>query len=440
MKKFIAALILSCSALMAQAQFRTPITDLTLSETAQEMKSQIQMLSSAAMEGRAAGSEGESAAADFVAEELSRYGVELLSGTDMEQFGIRLESGDTLRSRNVAGFIQGYDKSLRNKYIVIGARLDNLGTMDMIVDGEHRSKVFYGANGNASGMSMMLQLARMLSVNKVLLKRSVIFVAFGSSLKGGVGSWYFLNRAFTASQDIDAMINLDMLGTGSNGFYAYTASNADLNKVISHLADELQPIHPKLVAMEPVNSDHRSFYDKEIPAVLFTSGMYPEYNTERDTESIIEYDWMERELEYLYNFSLELLNGPKPSFRPAEKMERRPSSGRELPQYYECDQRPVFLGSSDPVNFLKKWVYVYLRYPQAAVANGIQGRVLVDFVIDEKGKVRDVKVLKGVHELLDDEAVRVIEASPDWKPARIGGQKVKCEMSLYVEFKLERKK
>ena len=66
--------------------------------------------------------------------------------------------------------------------------------------------------------------------------------------------------------------------------------------------------------------------------------------------------------------------------------------------------------------------------------------MLVDFVIDTRGRVTDVKVIKGVSELLDAEAVRVISASPDWKPARVRGKKVKCEMSLYVDFKLERRK
>ena len=85
-------------------------------------------------------------------------------------------------------------------------------------------------------------------------------------------------------------------------------------------------------------------------------------------------------------------------------------------------------------------MYAYLKYPKEAVRQGIQGRVLVDFVVDEKGKVRDVRVLKGVHPLLDDEAVKVVSASPDWKAARDRGKKVKCGMSLYVEFKLERNK
>ena len=58
----------------------------------------------------------------------------------------------------------------------------------------------------------------------------------------------------------------------------------------------------------------------------------------------------------------------------------------------------------------------------------------------EDKKAKDVKVLKGVDPLLDDEAVKVISASPDWKPARLQGKKVRSEMSIYVEFKLEKKK
>ena len=70
----------------------------------------------------------------------------------------------------------------------------------------------------------------------------------------------------------------------------------------------------------------------------------------------------------------------------------------------------------------------------------MQGRVLVDFVIDEKGKVTDVKVARGADPRLDAEAVRVISASPDWRPGILRGKKVKSAISLYVEFRLEKKK
>lgn len=424
----------------AQAQFRdSDWKDLNDSETVRAMKEQVAFLSSAAMEGRKAGSEGEKAAAIYITEQLRESGVDVLSGDEGDVFGIRQENGDTLTSRNVVGFIPGYDPELRDSYIVIGARMDNLGTSTVTVDGESREKIFYGANGNASGLSMLLQLARKLNTNSVLLKRSVLLVAFGASVDLGAGSWYFLNRSFPDVGNIDAMINLDMVGTGSNGFYAYTASNVDLNAMIEKLSVSLQPVQPEIVALEPVNSDHRMFYAKEIPSVFFTTGMYPWYNTDKDTAWTLEYEWMERELEYVYNFTLELVNGEAPDFRETDERGRSFRDDSSIVPYSECDVKPAFLGSTDPSAFLSKWVYVYLRYPQEAVDKGIQGRVLVNFVLDEKGRMTDVRVVRGVDELLDAEAVRVVSASPDWRPARVRGEKVKCEISIYVDFKLERR-
>ena len=154
----------------------------------------------------------------------------------------------------------------------------------------------------------------------------------------------------------------------------------------------------------------------------------------------MQYDYIERELDYIYNFSVNLVNGRAPEFSQDSMAKAESETDSEVVAYHDCDYKPSFLGSTDPKVFLEKWVYAYLKYPKEAVRQGIQGRVLVDFVVDEKGKVRDVRVLKGVHPLLDDEAVKVVSASPDWKAARDRGTKVKCGMSLYVEFKLERNK
>jgi len=427
------------AAAVCPAQYRTPdYRTLGDSETVRALRSHIGYLASAALEGRAAGSEGEIEAADYIRDAFTAYGVELLSGVDGDVFGIKKDDGDTLVSRNVIGIIQGYDRSLRDRYIVIGARMDNIGTRTLTIDGQPFTRIYNGANGNASGVAMMLELARMLKTNSLMLKRSVVFVAFGSSLESHIGSWYFLNRSFPDAAGIDAMVNLDILG-GGQGFYAYTGSNADLNRIVNRVNATLQPVKPEITAAEPVDSDHRMFYASEIPSVLFTTGDYPEYGTDRDTPSIIVYDDMERELEYLYNFTMELVNGEAPAFRPDSSSGISDTPAAAVP-YYECDIPPTFLGSSDPKVFMEKWVYAYLKYPDEAVRSGTQGRVLVDFVIDEKGKVKDVKVLKGVDPLLDAEAVKVISASPDWKPARLQGKKVRSEISLYVEFKLERKK
>jgi len=441
MKKTVFLFILVALVLPLRAQYQTPYSYLDDSEAVSSMKQHVRSLSARMLEGRGAGTEGEAEAASYVTDRLREAGVDILSGTDGDIFGLRQENGDTLTSRNVIGFIQGFDKTLKNKYIVIGARLDNMSPGSITVDGVEKQRFFPGANGNASGLAMMLELASRLKTNSLLLRRSVLFVAFGSSSNSYAGAWYFLNRSFASDvENIDAMINLDMLGTGSSGFYAYTSSNPDLNVLVTTLEGTLQPVKPKLVSEEPYASDHRVFYASEIPSIFFTSGKYPEHNTEKDTESIIQYDYMERELEYIYNYTISLVNGPKPIFNASSELSKKKESGEVVFPYYDCDRKPTFLGSNDPKVFLQKWVYQYLRYPDSAVRNGIQGRVLVDFIIDEKGKVTDVKVLKGVDPDLDDEAVRVISASPDWKPGIIRGERVKAEISLYVEFRLQKKK
>ena len=441
MKKFLilsVSLLLSVLSLSAQYRGGRSYQDLYDSETISAIKNHVRELSAASLEGRKAGSEGERVAAEYVGKMFKEYGVDLITPVDGEIFGIKTESGDTLTSRNVIGFVQGYDKTLRNQYIVVGARLDNLGTMELTVDGRPVERIYYGANGNASGLAIMLELARMVQTNSILFRRSVLFVAFGSSTQTFAGSWYFLNRSFKDVANIDAMINLDMLGTGYNGFYAYTSSNADLNALIRTQTGELQPILPELTAEEPYPSDHRAFYSKEIPSVLFTTGRYSQHNTDKDTQGIIDYENMERELEYIYNFTVALANtGMTLTFRPDDINKKTEVEG--VVPYFDCDQRPQFFGSSDPRHFLREWVYQYLKYPGSALQNGVQGTVMVEFIIEKDGKVTGVKVLKGVSEELDAEAVKVVSASPKWKPGKVSGNKVRASISLPVEFRLEKK-
>lgn len=424
----------------ASAQYRQSeaYKDMYDSEVVASIKNHVRELAAASLEGRKAGSDGEKAASDYVRNKFIEYGVDVISPEGGDIFGLKTESGDTLTSRNVVGFIQGYDKELRDKYIVVGARLDNLGTMTMTVDGKPVERVYYGANGNASGLAMMLELARILQTNSILLRRSVLFVAFGASAQTYAGSWYFLNRSFGDADKIDAMINLDMVGTGYHGFYAYTSSNADLNALLKSQSAELQPILPTLTAEEPYPSDHRAFYSKEIPSVMFTTGRYPEHNTYRDTQGIIDYETMERELEYVFNFTVALVNTERMLSFKASQISL-PDGNDDVVSFYDCDERPLFSNNADPRHFLKEWVYHYLRYPQSAVRDGVQGTVMVQFIIEKDGKVSDVRVVKGVDPELDEEAVRVIAASPKWKPGKMGGNRVRSSLTVPVEFRLEKK-
>ena len=440
--RFAAVFCAALVSMAAHAQYAgssDAYSELYDSETVTSFKDHVSFITAAQFEGRKAGSEGEEAVAGYVYSCLKGYGVEMLTPAEGELFGIARNQGDTLTSRNVYGFVQGYDRTLNGHYIVIGARMDNLGTNVMTVDGQKVTQIYAGANGNASGVSMMLELARLVSTNSLLFRRSVIFIGFGASSETYAGAWYFLNRSFKDSGLIDAMVNLDMVGTGQNGFYAYTASNSDLNSVLASLSSQLQPVYPELRADELYPSDHRAFYSSEIPAVHFTTGRYTEHNTPRDTESILDYGMMERELEYVYNFVLELANTDREiTFRNATPQVRT-QGAEDVVAYYDCDQRPMFLNSTDPRQFLEKWVYQYLRYPEEAVMNGIQGTVQVNFIIGKDGKVRDVSIAKSVDPSLDNEALRVVSASPKWRPGRLRGEKVATSMTVPVEFRLEKK-
>ena len=86
--------------------------------------------------------------------------------------------------------------------------------------------------------------------------------------------------------------------------------------------------------------------------------------------------------------------------------------------------------------FLEKWVYEYIKYPDSAVRNGIRGTVVAEFVVDDKGKVKDVVITSGLDDEIDAQVMKVVSASPKWKPATVGGRTVSVRISVPVEFKL----
>ncbi|MCD6011953.1 MAG: hypothetical protein K0Q79_1815 [Flavipsychrobacter sp.] len=93
-------------------------------------------------------------------------------------------------------------------------------------------------------------------------------------------------------------------------------------------------------------------------------------------------------------------------------------------------QMPQFDGDQDA--YLQK----NLRYPEAARENGIEGRVLVEYVINEDGSVSDVRLARGIGGGCDEEAVRVVKAMPKWKPGKQNGKPVKVLFTLPIKFVL----
>lgn len=411
------------------------------SEAVRALKSHVEEITAPANEGRAPGSEGEKAVATYIAECFEVRGLDVLSGTSGDVFGIGSETGDTIVSRNVMAYVEGYDKELKGHFIVVGARMDNMGKLSVTINGEPSFQIYPGANGNASGLAVMLELAGQVARNRLMFKRSVVFVAFGSSTRSFAGAWHFLHHTFGKdASNIDAMVNLDILGYNRDGLMAFTAGNEDLNHIIAGVSSSMMPIRPSLIPTEPYPSDQQVFYDGQIPSVTFTTGRYPEHNTVRDQSSILDWSLMEREVEYLYNFLLALSACPEgtPSFYNSEKVDE--NSGDGPLSWSDCDVPPAFLGNINPAFFLEKWVYHYLKYPEACIRDGVQGRVMVEFTIGADGTVSDVHVARSVDPELDDAAIKVVAASPKWRPARMNGHKVACRMTIPVEFRLKKRK
>ena len=85
---------------------------------------------------------------------------------------------------------------------------------------------------------------------------------------------------------------------------------------------------------------------------------------------------------------------------------------------------------------LFKYLGENVKYPVIAQENGIQGRVICQFVVNSDGKIVDVQVVRGVEASLDAEAKRVIESMPAWTPGRQGGKNVRVKYTLPIRFKL----
>ena len=99
------------------------------------------------------------------------------------------------------------------------------------------------------------------------------------------------------------------------------------------------------------------------------------------------------------------------------------------------EEQASFQGGS--VNQFRDWVTKNLKYPDIAIKKGVSGKVYVQYAVNSKGDVVDVKVVRGVDPSLDKEAIRVISSSPKWEPAKQRGTKVKQQFTIPIAFALQ---
>jgi protein TonB len=102
--------------------------------------------------------------------------------------------------------------------------------------------------------------------------------------------------------------------------------------------------------------------------------------------------------------------------------------------YSKAEVMPTFKGGD--INKFREWVQKKTKYPQIATENGIQGKVYITFVINTDGAVSDVKVVRGVDPLIDNEALKSVASSPKWSPGMNKGKAVRVAYMIAVNFEL----
>ena len=250
----------------------------------------ISYLASDKLEGRLTGTPGNDSAAAFIAQRYKYLRLKAPYPGYLQHFVARpaaaAHSGDTagLKTQNVVAMLEGSDPVLRNRYIVIGAHFDHLGrTTQYSMDPRAGDVIRNGADDNASGTAAVLQLARMLSIQKP--KHSVIFVNFSGEEEGLLGSQYFVDNPPVPLDSIVAMFNFDMVGrlTDDKLMVYGTGSAAELPSIVDSANLRVLPALKIQGGGDGFgSSDHSSFYAKNIPVLHFFTDIHSDYHRATD--------------------------------------------------------------------------------------------------------------------------------------------------------------
>jgi Zn-dependent M28 family amino/carboxypeptidase len=204
--------------------------------TENSLKGHVAFLASDTLQGRATPSAGEEAAAEYIAAQFRRAGLEP-AGDDayfqtatfaelkrlpklgaLDRGRLDAASQHAGKIRNVAGLLRGSDPVLKDTYVILSAHYDHIGTTDASAD-----QVNNGANDNASGTASVMEVASALADLPTRPKRSILFLAFFGEELGLLGSKYYIQHPLVPLQQTVAALNLEQLGRTD-------ASNGDMTR------------------------------------------------------------------------------------------------------------------------------------------------------------------------------------------------------------------
>ncbi|MDP1931442.1 MAG: M20/M25/M40 family metallo-hydrolase [Gammaproteobacteria bacterium] len=282
-----------------------PLAELPPKYLPDGLAAHVNALTTAEMQGRGVGTEGIDRAAAYIAEQFVEIGLEAPGGSHLQTFSTQLQNGDNISLSNVIGVLPGTDESLKDFPIILGAHYDHLG---METNANGQQIVFAGADDNASGVGILIEIARKLQ-KSFSPKRSVIFVAFSGEESGLLGSRHFVANppAPFTTQNLFAMINLDSVGRlegrtlqvfASDSAYEWPFMAQGIGFTIG--------VPSEFPAQSVAGSDHVSFLEAGVPAIHLFSGLHADYHRSSDTSDKVDLDgmsdialWVEEAMVYL---------------------------------------------------------------------------------------------------------------------------------------------
>ena len=272
---------------------RKALAELAPVFSADRMMETVKYLASDELKGRGIGTPELDKAADYIARKFEEYG--LLPGSDdgtyFQTWTQDVLDKKNLTLKNVVGIIPGTNSDLSDA-VIISAHYDHLGMGWPYVKKGNEGKIHNGADDNASGVAVMLELAK--SLGKTAKPgRTIIFIAFTAEEAGLVGSRYFAaNYKKYPVDKIFAIINLDTVGRlFGNKLMVLNSNTAREWKFIFMGTDFTTGIPTELVTQDLDASDQTAFIEKGVPGIqLFYTGVKSDYHVPEDDADKIDAD------------------------------------------------------------------------------------------------------------------------------------------------------
>jgi microsomal dipeptidase-like Zn-dependent dipeptidase len=216
---------------------------------------------------------------------------------------VKVEYDPTRTGKNVLGMIKGTDPVVGDEVIVLGGHLDHLGI--------EYNQVYNGADDNASGASVVMEVARVMMANKVKPKRTILFACWGGEERGLLGSRYYAEHPSIPIEKTVMDFNMDMVGLGDKLGFPGIYYAPEIWKIIKANSSEatLEFIEPSRGG--PGGSDHTPFITRGVPAfALMTTPWngHPDYHQPGDDSQKISAEILGKVAQFVYDNALLIAN------------------------------------------------------------------------------------------------------------------------------------